>query len=289
MRTKSLLSAATTLVAGLTFAVPAMAQEADPKPFDGLYVGGTVGFDAQPNDTRSAILFDRNLDGAFTESVTTATGADAFVATAAQPGAGFCNGRATSSGKLTGCTNDKDNISYSGRIGFDKQYGHLVFGVVGEFGKSEVRDSVSAFSTTPASYTMTRKIDFNANARLRAGYAFDKTLFYATGGGAYAKTKSSFATSNTANTFTDNGSKHDAWGFVAGGGIEQKLGRHFSVGLEYLYNQYNDKDYRVRVTRGAAPATNPFVLAPNTTGTDFRRNDPKFRWSSVRATANFRF
>ncbi|MEG3177993.1 outer membrane beta-barrel protein [Sphingomonas sp. RB3P16] len=289
MRTKFLLSAATMLAAGLTFAAPAMAQDVDDKPFDGIYVGGTVGFDAQPNDVGSGILFDRNLDGNFNDTVTTAAGANAFAPTAAQPGAGFCNGRATSSGKLTGCTNDKDNISYSGRVGFDKQYGHVVLGVVGEFGKSEVRDSVSAFSTTPASYTMTRKVDFNANARLRAGYAFDKTLFYATGGGAYAKVKSSFATSNTANAFTDNGSKHDAWGFVAGGGIEQKISRHFSVGLEYLYNQYKDDDYRVRATAGTAAATNPFVLAPNTTGTDFRRSDDKFRWHSVRATANFRF
>eukprot|EP01037_Dinobryon_pediforme_P031069 gene31069-35397_t len=154
MRTKSLLSAATMLVAGLAFAAPAMAQEADPKPFDGLYVGGTVGFDAQPNDVGSGLLFDRNRDGNFNELVTTSTGANAFAPTTAQPGAGFCNGRATSSGKLSGCTNDKDNISYSGRVGFDKQFGHLVFGVVGEFGKSEVRDSVAGFSTTPASYTM---------------------------------------------------------------------------------------------------------------------------------------
>lgn len=289
MPTKSLLSAATMLVAGLAFAAPALAQEADPKPFDGLYVGGTVGFDAQPNDVGSSILFDRNRDGNFNELVTTAAGANAFAPTAAQPGAGFCNGRATSTGALTGCTNDKDNISYSGRVGFDKQYGHFVIGVVGEFGKSQVRDSVSGFSTTPASYVMTRKVDFDANARLRAGYAFDKTLFYATGGGAYAKTKSSFATSNTANAFADNGSRHDAWGFVAGGGIEQKLGRHFSIGLEYLYNQYKDDEYRVRVTQGTAPATNPFVLAPNTGGTDFKRSDDKFRWHSVRATANFRF
>jgi outer membrane immunogenic protein len=221
-------------------------------------------------------------------SSSTAAGANAFAPSAAQPGAGFCNGRATSSGKLTGCTNDKDNISYSGRIGFDKQFGHIVIGAVGEFGKSEVRDSVSAFSTTPANYVMTRTVDYNANLRARAGYAFNTTLFYLSGGGAYAKIDSSFTSSNTANTFTGRG-KNDAWGYVAGGGIEQKLSRHVSVGLEYLYNQYKDDDYRVRATQGSAPATNPFVLAPNTAGTDFRRSDTRFAWHSVRATAQFRF
>ena len=285
MRTNLFLTAASGIA--LFAAVPAFAQEVDEKPFDGFYVGGTVGFDAQPNDVGSTILFDRNLDGTFTDTVTTSTGANAFAPSAAQPNAGFCNGRATNTG-LTACEDDKDNISYSGRVGFDKQYGHIVLGVIGEFGKSEVRDSVSAFSTTPASYVMTRKVDYNANARLRAGYAFDKTLFYGTGGGAYAKIKSSFETSNTANAFAARGD-NDAWGFVAGGGVEQKLGRNFSIGLEYLYNQYKDDGFRVRATQGTAAATNPFVLAPNTTGTDFRRSDDKFRWHSVRATAQFRF
>ncbi|PTS77734.1 hypothetical protein DBR17_13285 [Sphingomonas sp. HMWF008] len=288
MRTKTFSLAAVLLAGSFAIVSPAMAQEADDKPFNGLYVAGTVGFDAQPNDRGESVLFDRNLDGRFGDTVVTSGGDNAFAATAAQPGAGFCNGRATSTGLLTGCTNDKDNISYSGRIGFDKQFNHVVLGVVGEFGKSEVRDSVSAFSTTPASYTLTRKVDYNANLRARAGYAFDKTLFYATGGGAYAKINSTFETTNTANAFATSGKK-DAWGFVAGGGVEQKLGKHFSIGLEYLYNQYKDGDYRVRATQGTAPVTNPFVLAPNTAGTDFARSDRFFRWHSVRATAQFRF
>jgi outer membrane immunogenic protein len=284
MRNTTLFLAAVAAVA----TTPAVAQDTTEKQFDGIYVGGTVGFDAQANDRKSGIQFDRNLDGRFGDTVSTATGANAFAPSAAQPGAGFCNGRATSSGKLTGCTNDKDNISYSGRVGFDKQYGHVVVGAIGEFGKSEVRDSVSSFSTTPASYVMTRTVDYNANLRARAGYAFNTTLFYLSGGGAYAKINSSFQTSNTANAFAGRG-KDDAWGYVAGGGIEQKLSKHVSVGLEYLYNQYKDDDYRVRATQGSAPATNPFVLAPNTAGTDFRRSDTRFAWHSVRATAQFRF
>lgn len=269
----------------LALATPALAQDAPEqaadRPFDGLYVGGTVGFDAQPNDVGSSVLFDRNLDGTFGDQVTTAANANAF-------SPGFCNGSARGTSPALGCDNDKDDISYSGRIGFDKQFGHGVIGLVGEFGKSEVRDSVSAFSTTPARYTLSRKVDYTANLRLRAGYAFDTTLFYATGGGAYAKVKSSFSTSNGANAFTSRGDD-DAWGFVAGGGVEQKLGKHFSIGLEYLYNQYKDDGYRVRAAAGSAPATNPFILAPNTTGTDFRRSDDQFRWHSVRATAQFRF
>lgn len=275
MRHLYLLAAASLTV----IATPAFAQDQD-KPFDGLYVGASIGYDVQPNDVGSSILFDRNLDGTFGDTVTTAAGANAF-------SPGFCNGRARAATPI-GCDNDKDAISYSARIGFDRQFGNIVAGVVLEGGKSEINDSVSAYSTTPARYTMTRAIDWNANARLRLGYAARTTLFYATGGAGYARIDHSFSTSNTANAFTGRG-KRDAWGLVAGGGVEQKLGRHFSIGIEYLYNNYKDDDYRVRATAGTAPATNPFILPPNTTGTDFRRSDDRFRWHSVRATAAFRF
>ncbi|WP_375397265.1 outer membrane protein [uncultured Sphingomonas sp.] len=269
-----------TSVAALGAASPAFAQT-DAKPFEGIYVGGSFGYDVQPNDVGSRILFDRNLDGNFNDTVTTAAGANAF-------SPGFCNGAAIANVPTPGCTNDRDGIDYAGRIGFDVQQGVLVAGIVGEIGKSEVRDSVSAFSTTPASYTMTRKVDYNASLRGRVGYAANTTLFYATGGVAYAKIKSTFTTTNTANAFAGRG-KDDRWGVALGGGIEQKLGRNFSIGMEYLYNRFRDNDYRVRATAGSAPATNPFILAPNTTGTDFRRSDRNFAWHSVRAVAAFRF
>ena len=159
-------------------------------------------------------------------------------------------------------------------------------GVVGEFGRSNISDSVSAFSTTPANYTMTREINYHAAYRVRAGYAANRTLFYVTGGGALANIKRRFQSSNTANSFTDNDNDL-AFGFQGGGGIEQKISKNISFGLEYMYNHYRD-DLRVFVGRGTAPATNPFVLvSPN--GTTFARSDDNFRWHSVRATVNFRF
>jgi len=268
-------------------ATPAFAQDTGtPDEFSGFYVGGTIGYDTQPNDVGESILFDRNLDGTFNDTVTTAAGANAF-------SPGFCNGSARATTPAFGCTNDKDAISYSARLGYDRQVGNflgggIVFGAVIEGGKSEIRDSVSAFSTTPARYTMTREIDFNASARLRLGYAANRTLFYGTGGLAYARVDHSFSTSNTANAFTGRG-KRDAWGYVAGGGVEQKLGRHFSIGLEYLFNKVKDDNYLVRASAGTAPATNPFILAPNTTGTDFKRSYNFMVWHSMRVTAAFRF
>ena len=56
---------------------------------------------------------------------------------------GFCNGRARGATPTPGgCANDRDGWSYYGRIGMDSQRGNIVIGAVGEFGKSEITDSV---------------------------------------------------------------------------------------------------------------------------------------------------
>lgn len=264
-------------VAAIAIATPAFAQDSEAE-FDGVYVGGSIGYSLQSDDTGERILFDRGSNGSFGETITTSGGADAF-------SPGFCNGAATSTAN-TNCTGDDDGVEFSARLGFDKQMGTLVIGGVLEVGKADVRDSVSAFSTTPAFYTMTREVDWNAALRLRAGVtAAPRTLIYATGGVAYAKLDHSFTTSNTANAFAVIGS-NDAWGWQAGGGLEQKLGRNVSIGVEYLYNRYSDDDARIRVTQGTAGATNPFVLAG---GTDFKRDNDNFDYHTVRATVSFRF
>ncbi len=283
MRTSLYAGLAGAVILGLT-ASPAFAQETtEDAPFNGLYVGAAGGYDVQPNDAGSSILFDRNLDGRFGDAVTTAAGANAF-------SSGFCNG-ATTATTLTGgrgCRKDKDGAAYYGRVGMDAQRGNIVVGVVGEFGKSEITDSVTAFSTTPASYVMTRSVDWEASIRGRAGYAVNTTLFYGTFGAGYAKIDRDFYSTNTGNAYQQSG-KRQQFGILGGGGIEQKVTPNISVGMEYMFHQYQDDDFRVRVTQGTQPATNPFVLAPNTTGTDFRRTDDKFRWHSLRATAAFRF
>lgn len=286
---KTLIAAATaaTLLAG----TPALAQDGpDERPFSGFYVGAAGGYDIQPNDTNSRILFDRDGNGQFGDTVTNVIGLDAF----APPAGGFCNGSTTAATSPTSlsapvpCRNDRDGWAYYGRAGFDVQRGPVVVGLVGEFGKSEITDSVTAFSTTPASYVMTREVDWEASARLRAGLAANTTLFYATGGAGYAKINSSFTTTNAANGFTSV-NEDMRWGVLLGGGIEQKIAQNLSFGLEYMFHSYDDDDYVVTAgNSGTTPATNPFLLG-NAGGTDFRRSDERFRWSSIRATAAFRF
>lgn len=263
-------------------AAPALAQDnisADEKGFNGFYIGGSFG-GAHTAGKSETISFDRNLDGVFGDTITTAAGANAF-------SPGFCSGTATTS-VPSGCTFARDGIEYYARLGADTQRGNIVIGFVVEGGRPDFNEAVSAFSTTPASYTLTRDIRFNINARGRIGYTPNsRTLFYVAGGPTYARVRTRNATSNTANSFTTNGTK-DEWGFNAGGGVEQKIGNKFSIGLEYLYTDVKADSGRVRVGPGTAGPTNPFLLA-GAGGTDFRFANQQMRWHSIRLTAAFRF
>lgn len=282
MKHKLLTIAVATLASGTTSVAQAQDMGGNDHPFDGLYIGAAGGYDVQGNDLGSRLQFDRNGDGTFNDPVTTAAGADAF-------SPGFCNGRAYNASSAIGCENDRNRASYYARVGLDKQYGKLVVGVVGEFGKSEIKDFVAGFSTTPASYTLERSLRWEASARLRAGVALGSGMFYATGGAGYADIRHRFETTNAANTFSPNNDGKKKFGFVVGGGVEKFLTRNISVGAEYTYHDYKDNDYKVLVTRGTAAANNPFVLAPNTAGTNIRRSDPDFRWHSLRGTIGFHF
>ena len=263
-------------------AVPAIAQDnRDPsQDFNGPYISIGGGASLQGSDRGESLIFDTDQDGTYGDQVTTVGDTDAF-------GPGFCNGAATGTANV-GCRNDKDGPEYFGRLGYDKRMGNFVLGAVIEGGHSVARDSVSGFSTTPASYTISREADYQANARLRAGYTpGGGALFYVTGGGAYARLDNKFTTTNAANSFDDNG-KTNAWGYTVGGGAEVMVTNNIGLGLEYLYTDVKDKDYVVNVGAGTAdPATNPFLL--NGGGTDIRRSDPNFQTHSVRGTLSYRF
>ncbi|VXA93353.1 conserved exported hypothetical protein [Luteimonas sp. 9C] len=274
-------SASIALLAASTGA--ALAQSTD-DTWTGGYVGLYGGVTDSPEDNSDdRFVFDTNLDRVYGDTVRTGAGADAF-------SPGFCNGAARGATPALGCTENDGGADYGVRGGYDWQMGSWVFGVVGEYGANDVRDAVTAFSTTPAYYTMFRKVDRVAALRLRSGYAFgadSANLVYLTGGMAHAKIDNEFTTSNGANSFTTNGDT-SGFGWQAGVGYERKLGENVSVGLEYLFTSLEADDQRVRTGPGTAPATNPFLIV-NPAGTDMRRSDKDFDYGAARATVNWRF
>ncbi|MBH2000208.1 MAG: porin family protein, partial [Sphingomonadaceae bacterium] len=139
----------------LVLAAPVMAQEdTGAVDWSGPYVGGAFGYTFQKKDGSEHLRFDTDADGAYDNVVTTATGANAF-------SPGTCGGAAKGSTPAAGCSDDKNAISWMGHVGYDRQFGSIVAGVVAEAGKAYISDSVTEYSTTPAFYTMTRRIDWN--------------------------------------------------------------------------------------------------------------------------------
>lgn len=272
MRSTTTVSALA-LLSIIGLAVPAAAQE-----WSGFSISAHIGGAMQPDDATESVLFDKDLNGSFNDSILTAAGANAF-------SPGFCGGAAATALPAGGCSDDSDGLDIGGRLGYDWQFGRFVAGIVGELSTADINDNVSAFSTTPAFYTFSREMNWVAGARARAGFATNSLLIYGTAGPAWADVEHAFSTSNTVNTFV-RADDNMTWGMQAGGGATWQLRGRWQVGGELLWTSLEDDDYTVRV-QGPAPATNPFILT-NASGTDLRRSD-KFEYLSLRATIGVRF
>ncbi|MCF8706571.1 outer membrane protein [Rhizorhapis sp. SPR117] len=268
-------------VLAFALAGPAMAQDASvERNWSGPYVGGSIGLAKPDHDSGETLVFDTDGDGQFDNSVTSG-GSDIFT--------GYCSGRSASGAAADGCVNDRTGTNWAGIAGYDMQFGNIVAGVVAEGGIADVTDGVTGFSDEPGSYTLNRRLKENAALRARVGYAMGNTLLYATGGGAYGRINNRFSTTNTANDFADTGNSN-AWGWTAGGGVEQRIADNFSIGLLYKYTSLDPKDYDVTVTQGSAPATGPFTNTATTSGqTLIARGSDKFNYHTGQVTATYRF
>jgi len=269
----------TLLLAGV--ASPALAQSAP--DWSGPYIGIYGGALENNEDAGEALLFDRDFDGQFDDTVVlNGTTNDAF-----SPGS--CSGSASGPAAANGCDVDPTGVEASVRVGYDMQFGAIVVGVVGELSAADLEDSVTSFSTTPAAYVFTRELETMAALRLRAGFAAGSGLFYVTGGAAKAKIENSFRTTNGVNSFTETVNDDEADGYQLGAGVEWRLAPNLSVTGEYLFTNLQPGDYVVRVGRGAAPATNPFILPLNTAGTDLARSNDGMELHAIKLGMNVRF
>ena len=269
----------TLLLAGV--AAPALAQTGP--DWSGPYIGIYGGVLENNEDAGEALVFDRDFDGQFDDTVVlSGTTANAF-----NPGS--CDGEALGQAKDAGCDLDPTGVEGSVRLGYDMQFGALVIGVVGELSATDVEDAVTSFSSTPAAYVFERDLEHMAALRLRAGVAAGSALYYVTGGAAYGKIDNSFRTTNGANSFTERTDEDDADGYQLGAGVEWRLAPNFSVTGEYLFTNLQPGDYVVRVGPGPAGPTNPFILAPNTAGTDLSRGNDSLELHALKIGMNVRF
>ncbi|HEY4143162.1 MAG TPA: outer membrane beta-barrel protein [Pseudolabrys sp.] len=139
------------------------------------------------------------------------------------------------------------NAVFGGKAGYNQQFNAWVFGVEADFSSFHFNKSSTVtgnpFSAFPVgSMTLNTNVSSNwlATVRPRIGYAFDRTLVYATGGVAFGKV--SF--SNTDLEFAPLGGgfgteassvSQTKAGWAAGAGLEYGLTPNWIVSAEYLH------------------------------------------------------
>ena len=129
-----------------------------------------------------------------------------------------------------------------GQIGYNVQRGNFVFGVEADIQGGDIKDSKTVSVTNggvSASLGINSSLDYFGTVRARAGYAFDRTLVYATGGLAYGQITdgidAGLAVAGVGSASVSLKKSTDATGYVVGGGVEHKFAPNWSGKVEYQY------------------------------------------------------
>lgn len=134
------------------------------------------------------------------------------------------------------------------QAGYNWQVNSLVFGVEADIQAAGINKSVIG-----AGGVATRaKVNWFGTVRGRLGYAFDRTLLYATGGLAYTNIGYRMAAPGPGLLINSNTTR---WGWTVGGGVEDAFTRNWSAKLEYLY--VNSGKYRATGFNGGTWSTTP--------------------------------
>jgi outer membrane immunogenic protein len=132
-----------------------------------------------------------------------------------------------------------------GHVGYNWQVTQFVFGLEGDVEGTSYTGS--GLSTGGAFYTRSRA-DIEASIRGRVGWAWDRVLIYATGGGAYASIDNAFGAVGGPPTAS---STTDRFGWTAGGGIEYAITNNWSARVEYRYTDYGTYAFDTAFVAGA--------------------------------------
>ncbi len=139
------------------------------------------------------------------------------------------------------CNQGLNGVSPSGgfggaQIGYNWQApgSHLVFGIEADIQGGDI----SATAKDNFADVFSSRLDWFGTLRGRLGYAFDRTLIYATGGFAYGGIR------NTADFGSDETWKasRTATGYVVGGGVEYSVNPAWSLKAEYQYINLGKND-----------------------------------------------
>ena len=197
--------------ADLSFKAPAAIAPVPVGMWQGGYIGGSIGV-ARLNTSASQTF---NSEGS---------------------GYGACSPASEISSSFGGasCVTSASGLTGGVQIGYDMQSRFFVYGAVADWTWTGLKHTTNFFlSSQPF---VRAQVDWLATFRGRMGLAVDDTMVYVTAGLALADIKSGAGQTGDCPTYCyDNSPNKVQAGWVAGVGLEHKLGKNWSMFGEALY------------------------------------------------------
>ena len=136
------------------------------------------------------------------------------------------------------------------QIGYNWQDGSFVYGVEADISWLDVGKTTTwgDHGGNTSFITTTHEVNWLSTLRGRAGLAVDRTLFYFTGGLAFADVNSRVGgdTCNPGCPVTQLGDSQTQWGWTAGVGIERMFNPNWTAKAEVLYVDLGRHDVAIQ-------------------------------------------
>ena len=136
-----------------------------------------------------------------------------------------------------------------GQVGFNYQFGNVVLGVEGDFDWAANNNNSTVAVVGPLGdlFTATANDRWMATVAGRLGYAFDRWMIYAKGGGGWVGANSFTVTDITTGVSFNPGSSSTLSGWLVGGGFEWAFANNWSFRAEYDYFGLSGRSFTVPV------------------------------------------
>jgi len=155
-------------------------------------------------------------------------------------GGGFGHTRwtAPAAGDAETTNHDVDGVLGGGQIGCNYQTGSWVFGAEADASWADLTGS-GLDDLSLGTQTDHTKVDFLGTVTGRAGVAWDRALFYAKGGAAWAHDQLAVTFNPTGQTVAT--ADNTLWGWTVGAGVEYAFAPNWSAKVEYDYLNFGSQ------------------------------------------------
>ena len=157
---------------------------------------------------------------------------------------------------------NRDGFVGGVQAGYNYQIGQFVTGIEADIDYLDSRDSNTVITSQlgtglPLANTFSSRLDYLGTVRGRVGYAYDRVLFYATGGFAYGQSEhrvDMLGAASAGNLQFSGTSSQLKTGYAVGAGVEYAVTNNWTVRGEYLFYDLGSDTVNVAVIPGSGGA-----------------------------------